>query len=52
MLHEFLLHAEHGASNSDIPLLSSSRRLTTVSSRTKPDDSHSTKGSFEAERRV
>jgi hypothetical protein len=36
MLHELLLHAEHGASNADIPLLSNSRRLTTVSSLNYP----------------
>jgi len=36
MLHEFLLYAEHGASNADIPLLSNSRRLTAVSSPNKP----------------
>jgi hypothetical protein len=36
MLHEFLLHAEHRASNADIPLLSNSQRLTTVSSSNNP----------------
>jgi hypothetical protein len=36
MLHEFLPHAEHRASNADIPLLFGSRRLTTVSSPNNP----------------
>jgi hypothetical protein len=44
MLHELLLHAEHGASNADIPLLSNSRRLTTVSSLNNPTISIVPKG--------